>query len=143
MRLFKSKVLALGVASGWISFMGGSAVIFMMSFYLQRVLGYSPREAGLIVIAGAFSMIVLGPLAGRLSDRYGWRKFNMAGLAVSATGLFLLSTNLTVDSPLSFIIPVLVSLQQLRPGHIQLTQQQLHLERCGTVAVWRGHRLDP
>ena len=108
LRLFKHKLLALGVATGWISFMGNTSVIFMMSFYLQKVLGYSPGQAGLIIIPGAFAMIVIGPLAGRLSDRYGWLKFNVAGLAISATGLFVLSTSLTTDSRLAFIIPILI-----------------------------------
>ncbi len=108
LRLFKRKLVALGAATGWISFMGFGSITLMMSFYLQRILGYSPSEVGLIMIPGAFAMVVLGPPTGRLSDRYGWVKFNVAGLAISATGLFLLSTNLTTSSTLAFIIPMLV-----------------------------------
>ena len=108
LRLFKRKLVALGAATGWISFMGYGSITLMMSFYLQRILGYSPSEVGLIMIPGAFAMVVLGPPTGRLSDRYGWVKFNVAGLAISATGLFLLSTSLTTSSTLAFIIPMLV-----------------------------------
>ena len=50
LRLFRRKLVALGVAAGWISFLGSAAARFMMPFYLQRVLEYSPRAIGLIMI---------------------------------------------------------------------------------------------
>ena len=108
LRLFKRKLVALGVTASWISFLGSSSVIFMMPFYLQRVQGFSPREAGLIMIPGAVSLMVMGAISGRLSDRFGWRRFNMGGLAISAIALFALSAWLTKGSPLVFIIPVLM-----------------------------------
>ena len=108
LRLFKRKLVAFGIAAGWLSFMGSSAIIFMMPFYLQKVQGYSPREAGLIVVPTAVCLAIMGPISGRLSDRFGWRKFNMGGLALSATGVFLLSTTLTETSPLLLIIPILM-----------------------------------
>ena len=73
LRLFKRKLVALGVAAGWISFLGSSAARFLMPFYLQRVLLYSPKEVGLIMIPAAICMVVVGPVSGRLSDKFGWR----------------------------------------------------------------------
>ena len=108
LRLFKRKLVALGVTAGWISFLGSQSVVFMMPFYLQRVQGFSPREAGLIMVPGAVCLMVMGLMSGRLSDRFGWRRFNMGGLAISATALFALSAWLTTGSPLVFIIPVLM-----------------------------------
>lgn len=108
LRLFKRKLVALGVTAGWLSFLGSSSVIFMMPFYLQKVQGYSPREAGLILIPGAVMLAICGAVSGRLSDKYGWRRFNMAGLAIASTALFLLATNLTEASPLYFVIPMLM-----------------------------------
>ncbi len=111
LRLFKRKLVALGVAAGWVSFLGTSAVIFMMPFYLQKVQGFSPREAGLVLIPGAVALMVMGGISGRLSDRYGWRLFNMGGLAISATALFILATFLETNSSLLFIIlvPMMIS----------------------------------
>ena len=107
LRLFKRKLVALGVSTGWIAFLGASSVQFMVTFYLQRVLDFSAREVGLIYLPSAISTAVIGPLSGRLSDRLGWRRFKVAGLAMSTTTLFILSTMLTENSSLALILPAL------------------------------------
>ena len=108
LRLFKRRLLALGVMSGWISFLGSYSLLFMMPFYLQKVLGFTPEKAGLMLVPGFICLTVLGPISGRLSDRIGWRKLNMAGLAMSATALFIMATRLTETSSLALVIPVLM-----------------------------------
>ena len=108
LRLFKRRLFAFAVAAGWISFLGTSAGMFMMPFYFQNVLGYSAREAGLFTIPSALMMTIMGPLSGRLSDRYGWRVFNVAGLTISASALFILAAILRVDSFVGVIIPVMM-----------------------------------
>ena len=102
-RLFKRKMFALGVSASFITFLGMSASRFLMPFYLQAVLHYSPSQVGLIVIPGSLIMIVTGPLSGRLSDRFGWRWFNVGGLTLSTIGLFIQST-LRVDSSLTLVL---------------------------------------
>lgn len=91
-RLFKRKLFSLGVSASYLSFLGMSSVRFLMPFYLQAVLGLSPMQVGLMIVPGAVMMIITGPLSGRLSDRFGVRPFTMGGMAVSLSGLFLLST---------------------------------------------------
>ena len=106
LRLFKVRVFSLGISASFISFLGGSSVRFLMPFYLQKVLGYSPTQVGLILVPSALCMIVMAPLSGRFSDRYGWRKFNVGGMAISAAGLFLLSRvgeNSSLGLPLAAI----------------------------------------
>ncbi|MSQ05962.1 MAG: DHA2 family efflux MFS transporter permease subunit [Dehalococcoidia bacterium] len=108
LRLFRRRLLAFGIAAGWLSFLGGNAARFMMPFYLQRILGYSPKEVGLFMIPAALCLTVLGPISGTLSDRFGWRKFTMGGLALSAASCFILATTLTDHSPVLLIISMLV-----------------------------------
>ena len=107
LRLFGRRLFAFGVAASFISFIGMSSVRFLMPFYLQVVQGYSPQQMGLIMVPAAVTLIVLGPLGGRLSDRYGWRIFNVAGLVLSAMGLFLLA-RANEDSPLALIVGAMV-----------------------------------
>ncbi|MEK7814424.1 MAG: MFS transporter, partial [Chloroflexota bacterium] len=107
LRLFQRKLVALGVTAGWLSFLGTSAMRFLMPFYLQRVLEYSPREVGLIMIPPALCLVILGPISGRLSDQFGWRWFTVGGLALSATAWFVLAASLTEHSSLLLIIPML------------------------------------
>jgi EmrB/QacA subfamily drug resistance transporter len=99
-RLFRRRLFTLGVSSSFISFIGMSSVRFLMPFYLQAVKGYTPGQVGLIIVPSALMMIIMGPLTGRLSDRYGWRTFTIGGLLMSVAGLFLLST-LKEGSPLA------------------------------------------
>ena len=101
--LFRHRVFALGVAASMISFMSISSVRFLMPFYLQAVLGYSPGRVGLVLVPAAFGMIIMGPLGGRLSDRYGWTAFNVGGLLFTAAGLFILS-RATETSPVWLVI---------------------------------------
>ncbi|MCL0101779.1 MFS transporter [Dehalococcoidia bacterium] len=106
--LFKRKVLSMGAAAAWVSFMGTASVMFIMPFYFQRVLGYTPKEVGLIMIPGSLCMALVAPIAGRLSDRFGWRWFTIGGLALSMSAVLTLSTTLTIASPLTLIIPLLM-----------------------------------
>ncbi len=101
--LFRHKVFAIGVVASVISFMSISSVRFLMPFYLQSVLGYSPGKVGLVLVPAAFAMIIMGPLGGRLSDKYGWTAFNVGGLLFTATGLFILS-RATEVSPVWLIV---------------------------------------
>ena len=99
-RLFQRRLFSMGVLASYLNFLGMSSVRFLMPFYLQAVLGLSATQVGLIIVPGAVCMMIVGPLSGRLSDRFGWRWFTMGGLLTSATGLIILST-LRPDSHLA------------------------------------------
>ena len=107
LRLFQRRNFSQGVSANFLLFMGSSAVLFMTPFYLQNVLGYRPAVAGLAVVPGAICMSILGPVSGRLSDRFGWRKFTVGGLVMSAAGISILS-RLSEDSSLLLVIPALM-----------------------------------
>ena len=107
LRHFKRMVFSFGVSAGFLTFLGGTSIFFLTPFYLQGVLGYSPAATGLILAPGAVCMLVLGPVSGRLSDKFGWRPFTVGGLLLSAISLFIFS-RLTVDSTLYLVIPAVV-----------------------------------
>ena len=96
-----------GVSSAFLTFLGSSAVLFLTPFYLQKVLGYEPLIAGLMVVPGAACMAVLGPVCGHLSDRFGSRKFTVGGLCLSASGLAILS-RVSEDTSVFMVIPALM-----------------------------------
>ena len=104
LRLFANRIFGLGIAAAWLSFFGSSAARFMMPFYLQRVLGYAPEQVGLMMIPAALCMVVLGPLSGRLSDRFGWQWFTIGGLSLTASGALVLAFALREQSPLWLVI---------------------------------------
>ena len=101
--LFKVPSFSLNVAGRIILFIASAPVIFFMPFYLQGVAGYSTGQTGAIMMSNAFGMIIAGPLAGRLSDRFGARPFNVAGSLIAAAGLLVLS-RITPDGSLAFLL---------------------------------------
>ena len=63
--------------------------VFFLTLYLQNVEGYSPVAAGLRLFAFSVVILVVAPLAGRLSDRYGSRWFMTVGPLIAAAGMGL------------------------------------------------------
>lgn len=64
-------------------------VFFYVSLYVQQVLGYSPTQAGASFLPWTVLIIVLAPLAGRLSDRVGPRPLVTTGMVVLTGSLVL------------------------------------------------------
>ncbi len=67
------------------------AVSFLLSLYLQYVKGFSPKEAGLVLMVQPIAMAILSPLAGRASDRIEPQRVASLGMLITAIGLFLMS----------------------------------------------------
>ncbi len=96
--LFESRIFSIGVSARALSFLAGSSVFFLIPFFLIQVLGYSARDAGLMMLPGSILMATTGPISGRLSDRIGTRWLAAGGMALS-TAAMLVFWRLGVDSP--------------------------------------------
>ncbi len=107
LRFFRDRVFSCGVSAAFLTFLGQSSVLFLMPFYIQNVLGYSPKIAGLVVMPGALCMAIMGSVTGTLSDKFGWRWFTVGGMVFSTAGLAVLS-RVTDTSPLWEVIPGLI-----------------------------------
>jgi len=103
LNFFRSRVFSLGVSARFLSFMGMSSVFFLLPFYLVQGLGLEPSRAGLLMVPGAISIAVLGPISGRFSDKVGTRWLTVAGMGLSGVGILMFS-RLTVDSTSAYII---------------------------------------
>src|SRR3989454_2861863 len=64
--------------------------VFFLTLYLQNVEGYSPVAAGIRLFAFSVVILVVAPLAGRLSDRFGSRAFMTVGPLIAAAGMGLM-----------------------------------------------------
>ena len=116
LRLFKRKLVAIGVAAGWISFLGSSASRFLMPFYLQRVMEFSPGYVGLLMIPPALGITIAGPFSGTLSDKFGWRALTVGGTVLSATAWFIMGMLLTQDAPAVGLIILMMVFQGVGTG---------------------------
>jgi EmrB/QacA subfamily drug resistance transporter len=65
---------------------------FFMALYMQNILGYSALEAGVRFLPATLMIVVVAPLAGRLTDRIGSRWPIAAGLSLVAASLYWLTT---------------------------------------------------
>jgi len=95
--LFRRRTFTAGNVAGVMAFLAISANAFLMPFYLQLVLGYSPLQAGLLLTPTAFVLAVVAPISGSLSDRIGARVLSSLGLAINGIALLLLG-GLTTDA---------------------------------------------
>lgn len=87
LKLFKTRILAFAYSSILLNGIARGAVTFLLIFYFQGVKGMDPLKAGLFLTPFAVSMMIVSPISGSLSDKYGARGLTSFGLLISAFGL--------------------------------------------------------
>jgi EmrB/QacA subfamily drug resistance transporter len=107
--LLNNRVFAFSNLAALINYSATFAVTFLLSLDLQYTKGYSPEQAGLLLIIQPAIMAVLSPVAGRLSDRIEPQIVASVGMGLTALGLFLL-VFVVESTPLSYIILCLIVL---------------------------------
>jgi DHA2 family multidrug resistance protein-like MFS transporter len=85
--LFRRPVFALSVATSIGSYMGQTIAYVALPFYFQDVGGLSPIDTGLLMTPWPAIVVIVAPIAGRLSDRYPAGILGTLGLAVMTAGL--------------------------------------------------------
>ncbi len=109
-KLFRyNTVFAFSSLAALINYAATFAVGFLLSLYLQRLRGFSPQDAGLVLIAQPIVQSLLSPLAGWLSDRVEPRTVASAGMSVTLFGLVLL-TFLSAGTAITHVIGCLIVL---------------------------------
>ena len=83
--------------------------LFLFSQYLQFVLGYTPLQTGIRLLAVAIPMMIVAPLSPRFVHRFGTKYVVAAGMSFSTIALILLSF-LAADSTYSQLVWRLVIL---------------------------------
>ncbi|WP_066072128.1 MFS transporter [Frankia sp. EI5c] len=79
--------------------------IFLLSQYLQNVMGYTPLGAGLRTLPWTAMPLIVAPIAGPLSDRIGGRPLMVTGLAMMTAGLVWLRVELSPDTTFLALVP--------------------------------------
>ena len=94
LELFRQRGFTMGTIASLLSALARGGLQFMLIIWLQGIWlplhGYSfertPLWAGIYMIPMTVGFLISGPIAGRLSDRYGARPFATVGMLVSAAG---------------------------------------------------------
>jgi MFS family permease len=85
--------------------MGMFGVIFLVSQFLQSVLGYTPLAAGVHGLPWTAAPAITAPIAGLLSDRLGGRRIVAIGVALQAIGIGWLASVITPTVPYADLVP--------------------------------------
>ncbi len=89
LRLFRSRNYRYGTLGAMINYLCFFVALFLLPFYLSRVLGWTVGRVGLVLTIMPAFMMVLAPWAGRMSDRWGARGLASVGMAANVLGLAL------------------------------------------------------
>jgi EmrB/QacA subfamily drug resistance transporter len=106
LKLFKIKLFTAGNVSSLLNAISFISLPFILTLYFQLVKLYDPFTSGLLLIPMEVAVILIGPISGKLSDKYGARGLSSIGLALNSFSLIWLST-LDEKSPYTMIAAVL------------------------------------
>ncbi|AEF94989.1 major facilitator superfamily MFS_1 [Desulfotomaculum nigrificans CO-1-SRB] len=85
----KNVTFAFSNLAALINYSATFALGFLLSMFLQVVLGYNSQTAGLILLSQPVIMALLSPLAGTISDRVDPRIVSSWGMAITTLGLLV------------------------------------------------------
>jgi EmrB/QacA subfamily drug resistance transporter len=91
LKLFKNGTFAGSNATMALVALAMFGVFFYVSLYLQNILHYSPTKAGASFLPMTILIILIAPLAGKLSDRIGSRWLVGIGMLLVAASLLVFS----------------------------------------------------
>jgi EmrB/QacA subfamily drug resistance transporter len=101
MHFFAKRSFAVTNVASLAMYFGMFGSIFFLSQYMQNVLGNSPLQAGLKLLVWTGGTMVVAPLAGVFSERFGSRLFMFAGLSLQAGALAWLNSMTALQLPYS------------------------------------------
>ena len=107
--LFRIRAFAAGNIAGLLSSVGRGGLLFILTIWLQGIwlplhgisFENTPFWAGICMLPSTCGFLAAGPLAGRLSDRYGARLFSTGGMVLAAVTFIML-----MMLPVNFPYPV-------------------------------------
>ena len=104
MSFFAKRSFAVTNAASLAMYFGMFGSIFFLTQDLQVVLHNSPLQAGLKLLTWTGATLVIAPIAGVLSARFGARPFLVAGLGAQALALGLLAATASTGTSYSTLL---------------------------------------
>ena len=107
LHLFENKRFTAAALAVGLVFFALFGSLFVLTQYLQDVLGYSPLGAGIRLLPAAIGIMIGAPASSRIAERIGDKIPVAFGLAMAAAGLWLLSTA-SVSSGYTLVLAALL-----------------------------------
>ena len=103
----EDKAFAFSNIAALLNYGATFAISYLMSIYLQVIMGYTSQAAGLILIAQPLMQALFSPMMGKLSDRIAPYKLATAGMGFCVAGLVLFSL-VGLETSIIFVVAALV-----------------------------------
>lgn len=92
MSLFTERNFFFGNIAGMLILLAFAGSEFLLPFSFELIQGISTETVGILLAVPALALMLAGPVAGQLSDRYGSRGLMVAAALLSAVTMLLFST---------------------------------------------------
>ncbi|MCX8117760.1 MAG: MFS transporter [Desulfobacterota bacterium] len=96
--LFKKPLFLSSIGASFLSFWMNGAHNFVLPFFLQDIVGFSPSTVGLMIFPVSLTIMVMAPIGGKLSDWIGVRvpaTFGLMVISLMITSFVWLERNVT------------------------------------------------
>jgi predicted MFS family arabinose efflux permease len=103
--LFAKRAFAVTNGVSFFMYFGTFGSIFLITQFVQHVMGYAPFDAGVRMLVWTGATAVTSPIAGVLAERRGPRALMALGLAMQGAALAWLAMAASVDSTNSGLWP--------------------------------------
>lgn len=107
-RLWRSRGFTLTNVTALLVTAGMFGVVFLLTQYLQRVLGYEPLQAGLMTLPWTLLPVVAAPIAGQLVAKLGTNVILTVGTLLQAAALASFALVIAPDVPYLLLLPGLL-----------------------------------
>jgi MFS family permease len=136
--LVDNRVLGTALLVQWLLYCNAFGTVFLLSLYMQSVLGHGPHTAGEVLAVGTLLMAAIAPAAGALSDRVRPASIAAAGVAVALVAV-VMATFLGAGSHLLAVGAVLavqgVGFAFFSSPNMALVMNAVPRERSGIAAA--------
>ncbi|MEI7593137.1 MAG: MFS transporter [Actinomycetes bacterium] len=92
MHFFRNRRFSVGAATITLTFFCMFGLFFVLTQYLQFVLGFSPFEAGLATLPLAAMLVIFAPRSARFVNRWGQARVQAFGLTMVSIGMLVMAS---------------------------------------------------
>ncbi|HJO93023.1 MAG TPA: MFS transporter [Victivallales bacterium] len=83
--------------------------LFIFGLFFQNILGYTPLQAGVLLMYFSIAFAIASPLAGKLADNIGTKQTLISGFIIGIIGFLLFSQISPNPSNIDLIIPLILT----------------------------------
>lgn len=106
--LFKVRLLSAGMLSHFFVSLSHTSTFFLLPFYLQGILRYTPTQVGLTVIFFSLVIVILAPIGGWLADRLGSRMLCTVGSVLTTAAMIGFALLGAGSGKLAVMVPLML-----------------------------------